>query len=129
MFFDKPIETASRETIEALQLARLKDCVNRVYEHVPLYRKRFDEAKIKPEDIRTLDDLKLIPFTYKQDLRDTYPFGMFAVPREQVVRVHASSGTTGKPTEYGPICRVWSMRWIVALCGAQSTADRRTLQV
>ena len=126
MFFDKPIETASRETIEALQLERLQNCVKRVYERVPLYRKRFDDAKIRPEDIRSLNDLKLIPFTFKQDLRDTYPFGMFAVPREQVVRVHASSGTTGKPTVVGYTkndLNMWSDVMARLCCAGGATAS------
>ena len=101
MFFDEKIETADRNTIEQLQSSRLVDCVHRVYERVPLYRKRFDEAGLKPSDIQSIDDLKKIPFTVKDDLRDNYPFGMFAVPKEEVVRVHASSGTTGKPTVVG----------------------------
>ncbi len=101
MFFDEKIETADRNTIEQLQTKRLVDCVHRVYERVPLYKKRFDEAGLKPSDIKSLDDLKKIPFTVKDDLRDNYPFGMFAVPKEEVVRVHASSGTTGKPTVVG----------------------------
>ncbi len=96
-----PIEIASRDEIAALQLARLKDTLKRAYDHVPHYRKRFDEAGVHPDDCRTLADLAKFPFTAKADLRDNYPFGMFAVPREQVVRVHASSGTTGKPTVVG----------------------------
>ncbi len=101
MFFDEKIETADRATIEKLQTERLIDCVHRVYSHVPFYKKRFDEAGIKPEDIQSLSDLRKIPFTVKDDLRDNYPFGMFAVPKDEVVRVHASSGTTGKPTVVG----------------------------
>ncbi len=95
------IEIASRDEITALQLVRLKDTLKRAYENVPHYRKRFDEAGVHPEDCRSLADLAKFPFTAKADLRDNYPFGMFAVPREQVVRVHASSGTTGKPTVVG----------------------------
>ncbi|MEX1306937.1 MAG: phenylacetate--CoA ligase [Eubacteriales bacterium] len=101
MFFDEKIETADRATIEKLQTERLIDCVHRVYNNVPFYKKRFDEAGLKPEDIKSLSDLSKIPFTVKDDLRDNYPFGMFAVPKDQVVRVHASSGTTGKPTVVG----------------------------
>ncbi len=96
-----PIEIASRDEIAALQLSRLRDTLKRAYENVPHYRKRFDEAGVHPDDCRTLADLAKFPFTAKADLRDNYPFGMFAVPREQVVRVHASSGTTGKPTVVG----------------------------
>src|SRR5687767_14259001 len=95
------IETASRDEIAGLQFQRLKMTLSRVYEYVPHYRKAFDAKGVRPEDLRSLDDLKKFPFTTKKDLRDNYPFGMFAVPREQVVRIHASSGTTGKPTVVG----------------------------
>jgi len=87
-----------REDLTALQFRRLRAVVERVYHLVPFYRRRMDELKLKPEHIHSLKDLALLPFTTKQDLRDNYPFGMFAVPMEQVVRIHASSGTTGKPT-------------------------------
>lgn len=100
-YFSPDIECASRETLEVMQTLRLRDTVRRCYENVPFYRQRLDEAGIKPEDVHTLDDLASLPFTYKQDLRDTYPYGLFAVPKEQVVRVHASSGTTGKMTVVG----------------------------
>ncbi|WP_457568967.1 phenylacetate--CoA ligase family protein [Desulfurobacterium sp.] len=90
-----------RETLEALQLKRLRETVERAYYLVPFYRKKFDEAGVGPEDIQTLEDLKKLPFTVKQDLRDNYPFGLFAVPMEQIVRIHSSSGTTGKPTVVG----------------------------
>ncbi len=96
-----PIEIASRDEIAALQLRRLQDTLRRAYENVPHYRKAFDAAGVHPDDCRSLADLGKFPFTAKADLRDNYPFGMFAVPREQVVRVHASSGTTGKPTVVG----------------------------
>jgi phenylacetate-CoA ligase len=96
-----PIELASRDEIVALQTERLRWSLRHAYENVPHYRKTFDEAGVHPEDLRELADLANFPFTTKQDLRDNYPFGMFAVPREQVVRVHASSGTTGKPTVVG----------------------------
>lgn len=96
-----PIETASRDEIQALQLSRLKTSLKRAYENVPHYRRSFDEAGVTPEDLKSLADLSKFPFLAKQDLRDNYPFGMFAVPREEVVRVHASSGTTGKPTVVG----------------------------
>jgi phenylacetate-CoA ligase len=91
-------ETMPRESLEALQLRRLQAVVDRVYHLVPFYRRRMDDLGVKPEHIRTLADLRLLPFTTKQDLRDNYPFGMFAAPMEQIVRIHASSGTTGKPT-------------------------------
>jgi phenylacetate-CoA ligase len=95
------IENASRDEIAALQLERLCWSLRHAYEHVPHYRAKFEAAGVHPDDLKTLADLAKFPFTTKQDLRDNYPFGMFAVPREQVVRVHASSGTTGKPTVVG----------------------------
>jgi len=96
-----PIERASRDEIETLQLSRLRTTLARVYEHVAHYRAAFDAAGVHPDDLRQLSDLAKFPFTTKTDLRAHYPFGMFAVPREQVVRIHASSGTTGKPTVVG----------------------------
>ena len=95
------VETASRDELQALQLHRLRDSLQRAYENVPHYRRAFDAQGVHPADLKTLADLAKFPFTTKQDLRANYPFGMFAVPREQVVRVHASSGTTGKPTVVG----------------------------
>jgi phenylacetate-CoA ligase len=97
----EPIETASRDELTALQLARLRLTLERAYANVPHYRQSFDAAGVHPTDVKTLADLARFPFTTKQDLRDHYPFGMFAVPREQVVRIHASSGTTGRPTVVG----------------------------
>lgn len=94
-------ETLSRKEMQALQLERLKETVTRVYEHVLPYRKKMDEAGVKPEDIKSLDDLKRLPFVTKQDMRDNYPYGLFAVPMDDIVRIHASSGTTGKPTVVG----------------------------
>ena len=94
-------EQFTREQMDALQLQRLKETVKRVYEKVEPYRKKMDAAGVKPEDIRTLKDLAKLPFVTKQDMRDTYPFGLFAVPKEELVRIHASSGTTGKPTVVG----------------------------
>jgi phenylacetate-CoA ligase len=96
-----PIEIASRDEIAALQLARLKATLKHAYESVLHYRKSFDAAGVHPDDCRSLADLARFPFTTKADLRDNYPFGMFAVPREKLARVHASSGTTGKPTVVG----------------------------
>lgn len=95
------IETASRDELQALQLRRLQRTLDRAYANVPHYRKAFEAKRIHPLDVRSLADLAKFPFTTKHDLRANYPFGMFAVPREQVVRVHASSGTTGKPTVVG----------------------------
>jgi phenylacetate-CoA ligase len=97
----EPIEVASRDEIAAVQTARMKATLTRVYDGVPAYRRKFDAAGVHPDDFRTLDDLSRFPFTTKQDLRDNYPFGLFAVPRERIVRIHASSGTTGKPTVVG----------------------------
>jgi phenylacetate-CoA ligase len=97
----EPIETASRDELAALQLKRLKQTLAHAYDQVPHYRRKFDAARIAPGDLKSLADLAKFPFTTKQDLRDNYPFGMFAVPREKVVRIHASSGTTGKATVVG----------------------------
>ncbi len=94
-------ETLSRAEIEEIQLARLKTTVQLNWDKVPAYRKKMEDAGVKPEDIQTLKDLAKLPFVTKQDLRDNYPFGMFAVPKDELVRVHASSGTTGKPTVVG----------------------------
>ncbi|GAB6888392.1 phenylacetate--CoA ligase [Desulfothermus okinawensis JCM 13304] len=101
MMYDVEKETLPREDLEALQLKRLKYLVERVYHNVPFYRRKFDELGVKPEHIKSLSDVKYLPFTEKQDLRNNYPFGLFAVPRENVVRIHASSGTTGKATVVG----------------------------
>ncbi|MEW1980601.1 AMP-binding protein [Citricoccus sp. NPDC079358] len=96
-----PEETMSRDQIEALQLARLQDTVAYAYERVPLYREKYDAAGVHPSDLKELSDLAKFPFTDKEDLRRSYPFGMFAVPQEQVARIHASSGTTGRATVVG----------------------------
>lgn len=97
----EPIERASKDELQALQLTRLKQSLQHAYDKVPHYKKAFDDAGVHPSDLKTLADLAKFPFTTKQDLRANYPFGMFAVPREQVARIHASSGTTGKPTVVG----------------------------
>jgi phenylacetate-CoA ligase len=97
----EPIETASVDELRALQLSRLQWSLRHAYDNVPHYRGKFDAAGAHPSDLKTLADLAKFPFTTKADLRDTYPFGMFAVPRERIVRIHASSGTTGKPTVVG----------------------------
>lgn len=97
----EPIEKASRKKLRELQLERLRWSLKRAYDRVPHYRKKFDDAGVKPRDLGTLADLARFPFTAKADLRQTYPFGMFAVPMGEVVRIHASSGTTGKPTVVG----------------------------
>lgn len=98
MIYDMEYETMPREALEAIQLRRLQATLQRVYANVPFYRQKFDEAGITPHDIKRLYDIKHIPFTTKQDLRDNYPYGMFAVPMANIVRIHASSGTTGQPT-------------------------------
>ena len=99
--FSPEIETLDRKTLRELQLERLKHTVRYAYENVPMYRRRFDEIGLKPEHIQTLKDIELIPYTTKDDLRDNYPFGLFAVPMKKIVRLHASSGTTGKPVVGG----------------------------
>ncbi|MBN8748981.1 MAG: AMP-binding protein, partial [Variovorax sp.] len=97
----EPIETASRDEIAALQLTRLRATLAHAYENVPHYRRAFDAKGVHPSDLKHLSDLSKFPFTVKSDLRDNYPFGLLAVPREQLARIHASSGTTGKPTVVG----------------------------
>jgi len=99
--WNKEIEQMDRKKMRELQLEKLKKLVSYVYENVPFYRKKMDEIGIKPEHIKTLEDIKNLPVTTKNDLRDNYPFGLFAVPMSKVVRIHASSGTTGKPTVVG----------------------------
>jgi len=100
-YFNEEFETLPRAALEALQLKRLQSVVARVYANVPFYRQSFDQAGVKPEDIVSLADLQRLPFTTKQDMRDSYPYGLFAAPLEEIVRIHASSGTTGKPTVVG----------------------------
>jgi phenylacetate-CoA ligase len=100
-----PVENASRDELSALQLTRLRETLRRAHDHVPHYRAAFGAAGVHPDDCRTLEDLAKFPFTTKTDLRDNYPFGMFAVPRQRVARVHASSGTTGRPTVVGYTAR------------------------
>jgi phenylacetate-CoA ligase len=99
--FERAAETMSRSELKALQLSRLKTTVERAYSRIPHYKRKFDAAGVKPSELKSLADLARFPFTVKSDLRDNYPFGLFAVPREQVLRLHASSGTTGKPTVVG----------------------------
>lgn len=122
----EPIEVASRDELQALQLERLKWTLNHAYSNVAHYRAKFDKAGIHPGDLRSLADLAKFPFTTKADLRDTYPFGMFAVPMRDVVRVHASSGTTGKPTVVGYTAgdiATWSDLMARSLRAAGATAD------
>lgn len=110
-YWQPKYELMAREELEELQLRRLKSVAEKVYKNVPFYHRKFQEAGVAPEDIRSLADISRLPTTRKQDLRDNYPFGLFAVPSEEVVRVHASSGTTGKPTVVGYTARdieTWS---------------------
>ncbi|HIJ95263.1 MAG TPA: phenylacetate--CoA ligase [Desulfuromonadales bacterium] len=101
MFFNEEFETLPRPALEALQLKRLQSTLERVYASVPFYKTSFNAVGITPASVTCLDDLRKLPFTYKQDMRDSYPYGLFAVPMEEIVRIHASSGTTGKPTVVG----------------------------
>jgi len=119
-YWQQDIETADREQITAWQNERLVNTVKRIYDNVPLYKQRMDEAGITPDDIKSIDDLKKLPFTYKNDLRDTYPFGMFTVPMEEVATLHASSGTTGKQIVVGYTendLKIWG-----DICARQLTA-------
>jgi phenylacetate-CoA ligase len=101
MIWNEEFETLPREALEALQVKRLKALVERVYATVPFYRRQMDGAGMRPDQIQGLDDLERLPFTTKENLRENYPFGLFTVPLERVIRIHASSGTTGKPTVVG----------------------------
>jgi phenylacetate-CoA ligase len=97
----EPIEKASVDELRAVQLERMQWTLQNAYANVPMYRQKFDDAGVHPDDLKSLEDLARFPYTSKQDLRDNYPFNTFAVPMDQVVRIHASSGTTGKPTVVG----------------------------
>ncbi|MDI9624366.1 MAG: phenylacetate--CoA ligase [Methanothermobacter sp.] len=111
MIWDEEMECITRDDLEELQLKRLQDTLKRVYEKVPYYQKKFDENNIYPEDIETLDDIKKLPYTTKDDLRKAYPFGMFATPKREIIEVHTSSGTTGKPVVSGYTkedIKIWS---------------------
>ncbi len=124
MILDIGFETMPREDLEAIVLRRLKASIGRVYANVPFYRKKFEENHITPNDIKSLENLKQIPFTTKEDLRDNYPFGMFAVPMDNVVRIHASSGTTGQPTVVGYTARdinTWAELMARALAAGGAT--------
>ena len=131
MYYQPDIETMSREDLEALQLERLQALVKRVYQKIPFYKESFDKAGINPEDIKSLADLTKLPFTVKQDMRDAYPFSLFAVPRKDVVRVHCSSGTTGTATVVGYTQKDlenWGDCFARALYGAGCGPDS-TLQI
>lgn len=128
MIYNEEFEALPREVLEALQLKRLKQAVQRVYHTVGFYRRSFDEAGVHPDDIRTMDDLRKLPFTTKDDLRDNYPFGLFAVPMSSVVRMHASSGTTGQSTVVGYTRRdidTWSE--LMARCFAAAGVTRNDI--
>lgn len=131
MYYQPDIETMSREDLEALQLERLQALAKRVYQKIPFYKESFDKAGVNPEDIKSLADLTKLPFTVKQDMRDAYPFGLFAVPRKDVVRVHCSSGTTGTATVVGYTQKDlenWGDCFARALYGAGCGPDS-TLQI
>jgi phenylacetate-CoA ligase len=122
----EPIEKASRDELQALQLQRMKWSIKHVYDNVPHYRKKYDAAGVHPGDLKQLSDLAKFPFTTKLDLRDTYPYGMFATPMRDVVRVHASSGTTGKPTVVGYTANdiaMWANLMARSMRAAGCTAD------
>ncbi len=126
VYWEEELETLPRVGLESIQLKRLQRLVARVYQKVKPYRQKMDEAGVRPEDIQSLADLQKLPFTYKDDLRDNYPFGLFTVPLDEVVRIHASSGTTGKSTVVGYTeadIKLWSGVMARAFCcaGAQST--------
>ncbi len=126
IYWEEEIETLPRVGLESIQLRRLKHLVARVYKTVKPYRRKMDEAGVKPEDIQSLEDLRKLPFTAKEDLRNNYPFGLFTVPMEEVVRVHASSGTTGKPTVVGYTSKdidTWAGIMARALCCAGATKE------
>ncbi len=126
MFFQKDAETMPRAKIREIQLERLRYTVRYCYENVPFYKKKLDDAGVTPDSIKTLDDIRRIPPTTKADLRDNYPFGLFAVPMKNIVRIHASSGTTGKPTVVGYTAHdldVWSDCMARLCAAAGATAD------
>jgi phenylacetate-CoA ligase len=124
VYWNTKMETMDHSVRASLQLYRLKELAWYVYENVPFYRKKFDEKGVHPRDIRTLEDIRLLPMTTKTDLRDNYPYGLFAVPMEKIVRIHASSGTTGKPTVVGYTqsdIQVWSEVMARSLTSAGAT--------
>ena len=126
MFWQQESECMDRKELEQLQLERLESTLNRVYLNVPFYRRKFDEAGFNPDDLNSLDDLRKLPFTVKSDLRDNYPYGLFAVPLREVVRVHASSGTTGMATVVGYTrndIKTWSNLVARVLVAGGVTAD------
>lgn len=128
MIWNEPMETMSRDQMNALQSERLKNTVTRVYHNVPFYRKKMQELGVEPGDICNAEDIVKLPFTEKQDLRDNYPFGLFATDRSEVVRVHASSGTTGKPTVVAYTRRdVETFSEVVARCICRSGGTKKDI--
>lgn len=131
MYWNKPIETMEREALMRLQLERLQQTVRRVYRNVPVYRERMQALDVSPEDIQSLADIRKLPFTNKSDLRENYPYGLFAAPQEEIVRIHASSGTTGKPIVAGYTThdlQIWAE--VVARClGCAHIQKSDTVQV
>jgi phenylacetate-CoA ligase len=128
LYWNKTFECMPRDELDRVKLDRLQRTVNHVYQNVPFYRMRMQEEGVAPGDIRTLGDIKLLPFTTKQDLRDNYPFGLFAVPQSEIVRVHASSGTTGKPTVVGYTqgdINTWSE--LIARCLMAAGGDKHSV--
>ena len=128
MYWNKTYECMPREELDRLKLERLQRTVNHVYQNVPYYRMKMQEAGLAPGDIRKLSDLTRLPYTTKQDLRDNYPFGLFAVPQSEIVRIHASSGTTGKPTVVGYTqgdINTWSE--LIARCLVAAGADKHSV--
>lgn len=125
-YFEEKIETASREEMHKIQSEKLVKMIKNCYDNVPFYRKKFDDMGVKPEDIKSIDDITKLPFTVKQDLRDNYPFGLFAVGRDKLKRIHASSGTTGKQTVVGYTdsdLDTWSRSAARALAAAGGTKN------
>ena len=125
-YYNPEIECADRETLRKIQSERLVKIVHSCYENVPLHKKRFEEMGLLPGDIHGIEDITKLPFTTKTDLRDTYPFGLFAVPREELARIHASSGTTGKQTVVGYTkndVKVWATCAARSIVGIGGTKD------
>ncbi|MBR3941965.1 MAG: phenylacetate--CoA ligase, partial [Clostridia bacterium] len=126
IIYNPEMECIDREALRKLQSERLIETVKRVYENVPMYRERMDKKGVKPEDIKSVDDLKLLPFTEKTDLRDEFPFGLFAAPKSDIVRIQGSSGTTGKPIVSGYTqgdVDVWTEMMARTLTAAGCTKD------
>lgn len=131
MFFQKDIETMPRQELEKLQLDRMKWLVKYCYDNVPLYKKKMDDVGFAPDKFKVLSDIEYLPFTTKEDIRDTYPFGLFAKPMKKIVRLHASSGTTGKPTVVGYTKKDLDM-WadvVARLCVAAGASDDDIVQI